>query len=201
MVQRNDKGKNRSKYARVPGGDRNCVRCRFFVTGLPFLIPLWSHANAIFAKIDRVAKKMDACQKETEKLKVECKRLNAAGEQAPRSMRQRIRQLEEAWMTDAVMRDQALADAEATMLLIEKIRVIDGASADGDSKLPMLLADDMSPEVVGRESTRFELVDAVVQASRWFPSIADDGLGDGAEIAPSTRYSIGMVTLPSPSPP
>lgn len=177
VVQRNDKGKNRSKYARVPGGDRNCVRCRFFVTGLPFLIPLWSHANAIFAKINRVAKKMDVSHKESEKLKVECKRLNAAGEQAPRSMRQRIRQLEEAWMTDAVVRDHALADAEATMLLIEKIRVIGGTPADSDeSKLPMLLADDMSPEVVGRESTRFELVDAVVQASRWFPSIADDNL-------------------------
>jgi len=176
LVQRNDKGKNKSKHGTVPGGERNCVRCRFFVTGLPFLIPLWAHANAIFTRIDRVSKKMDATQKEADRLKGERQRLNAAGEQAPYGMGQRIRLLDETWVTDAGMRDQALADAHATMLLIEKIRLIAGQEEAGAGKLPMLLSDDMFPEVVGRESTRFELVDAVVQASRWFPSIEDASL-------------------------
>ena len=99
IVKRNDKGKDRSKYSRVPGGDRNCVRCRFFVTGLPFLIPLWAHANAIFAKIDRVAKKMAGTQAEIDNLKGEKQRLNLAGEQAPRDMRRQITLLEEIWMT------------------------------------------------------------------------------------------------------
>jgi Putative integrase len=176
LVQRNDKGKNKSKHGAVPGGERNCVRCRFFVTGLPFLIPLWAHANAIFARIDRVSKKMDATQKEADRLKGERQRLNAAGEQAPYGMGQRIRLLDETWVTDSGMRDQALADAHATMLLIEKIRLIAGQDEAGADKLPMLLSDDMFPEVVGRESTRFELIDAVVQASRWFPSIEDANL-------------------------
>jgi Putative phage integrase len=177
IVRHNDKGKNKSKHGPVPGGERNCVRCRFFVTGLPFLIPLWAHANAIFAKIDRVSRKMDATHKESDKLKSERQRLNAAGEDAPRGLGSRIRLLDETWMTDSGVRDQALADAKATMLLIEKIRAIGSRNeADGDQKLPMLLSDDMFPEVVGRESTRFELVDSVVQASRWFPSIEDAAL-------------------------
>lgn len=176
IVQRNDKGKNKAKHGQVPGGERNCVRCRFFVTGLPFLIPLWAHANAIFAKIDRVSRKMDATRKESDKLKSERQRLNAAGEDAPYGLGSRIRLLDETWMTDSGIRDQALADAKATMLLIEKVRAIAGNGDAGVDKLPMLLSDDMFPDVVGRESTRFELVDAVVQASRWFPSIEDAGL-------------------------
>ncbi len=165
----------RSKHAPVPGGDRNCVRCRFFVTGLPFLIPLWAHANAIFARIDKLSKKMDGTRKEGDDLKAERQRLNTAGEDTPRGLGARIRLLDETWMTDAAARDQALADAEATMMLIEKIRVAAG-TPDGENKLPMLLPGDSLPEIVGRESTRFELVDSVVQASRWFPSIADGGL-------------------------
>lgn len=169
------KGKSISKYAPVPGGERNCVRCRFFVTGLPFLIPLWAHANAIFARIDRLSKKMDGTRKEGDDLKAERQRLNTSGEDTPRGLGARIRLLDETWMTDASCRNQALADAEATMMLIEKIRFAAGAP-DGDNKLPMLLPGDSLPEIVGRESTRFELVDSVVQASRWFPSIADGGL-------------------------
>ena len=176
VVQRNDKGKNKSKHGQVPGGERNCVRCRFFVTGLPFLIPLWAHANAIFAKIDRISRKMDATRKQGDKLKSERLHLNASGEDASYGLGSRIRLLDETWVTDAGIRDQALADAKATMLLIEKIRAIAGNGDAGVDKLPMLLSDDMFPDVVDRESTRFELVDAVVQASRWFPSIEDAGL-------------------------
>jgi hypothetical protein len=175
IVKRNDKGKDRSKYGPVPGGARNCVRCRFFVTGLPFLIPLWAHANAIFARLDRVAKKMEATRTENDNLKAERHRRNAAGEEATYAMSARIKLLNETWSNDAVIRDEALADAEATMLLIEKIRLI-AVDGDGETKLPMLLSDESFPEVVGRESTRFELIDAVVQASRWFPSIADSNL-------------------------
>ena len=112
------------------------MRCRFFVTGLPFLIPLWAHANAIFAKIDRVSKKMDATQKESDKLKSERQRLNAAGEEAPYGLGSRIRLLDETWMTDSGVRDQALADAKATMLLIEKIRVIAGQRRRGCRQTP-----------------------------------------------------------------
>jgi len=169
------KTKRKAKHGPVPGGERNCVRCRFFVTGLPFLIPLWAHANAIFAKIDRISKKIEATRKEADSLKAERQRLNLAGEDTPRHFGARIRLLDETWTTDDASRSQALADAEATMLLIEKIRFVSGTQKDGES-LPMLWPDDGLTEVVGRESTRFELVDAVVQSSRWFPSIIDGTL-------------------------
>jgi hypothetical protein len=36
-----------SDYAPTPGGPRNCVRCRFFITGPAFLGGLGAHFNAI----------------------------------------------------------------------------------------------------------------------------------------------------------
>ena len=56
------------------------------------------------------------------------------------------------------------------MVLVEKIRLSPGQE-DNFARLPMLLNGDGIPDVTTRKSTRFELVDAVVQASRWFPSM------------------------------
>ena len=176
VIRHSDKGKNKSSYGPVPGGHRNCVRCRFFVTGLPFLIPLWAHANAIFARVDKLAKKIDEARGEIEALKAERHRISKAGEDVPHSLGARIRLLDETWVADDERMKQALADAHATLLLVEKVRTLASENSEpisGPGNLPMLLPEDGVPEVVGRPSTRFALVDAVVQASRWFPSVAD----------------------------
>jgi len=170
LARRNDKGKDKSYYGPVPGGPRNCVRCRFFVTGLPFLIPLWAHATAILAKVDSLSHRIANTRLELDNLKRERQVLN--GKPAPQSLINRIRILDETWVGDSELRDQALADAHATMVLVEKIRAISkSGDVEENTKLPMLLNGDAVPEVTARESTRFELVDAVVQASRWFPSM------------------------------
>ena len=170
LVNRAGSVKSKSIYAPVPGGARNCVRCRFFVTGLPFLIPLWVHATSILARVDSQSRRIADGRSELDKVKRERQALN--GTPTPQSLTDRIRILEEAWIGETEARDQALADAHATMVLVEKIRAIfKSAGEEGGAKLPMLLNDDGIPEITARESTRFELVDAVVQASRWFPSM------------------------------
>jgi hypothetical protein len=162
-------GLDRSSYGVVPGGPRNCVRCRFFVTGLPFLLALCAHATAILAKIDSISKRITSVEVESEGLKRERR---ALGHASPRSLLDRIRILDETFVSESEMRDQALADVHATMVLVEKVRAIAFSGDDaGEAKLPMLLNSDVIPDISFRESTRFELVDAVVQASRWFPSI------------------------------
>lgn len=166
LAKRTDKGRDKSYYSPVPGGARNCVRCRFFVTGLPFLIPLWAHASAIVAKVDSLSSRISETQRELEVLKKE----RAAGITSQVTV-DRIRVLDETWIGASEARDNALADLHATLVLIEKIRVIAAPGEGASDKLPMLLSSDAVPEIAARESTRFELVDAVVQASRWFPSM------------------------------
>ncbi|MET4479152.1 VPA1269 family protein [Bradyrhizobium sp. F1.13.3] len=161
---------DRRIYGRLPGGPRNCVRCRFLVTGLPFLIPLWVHAMAVLAKADSLSKEIDGIQAEADELKAERLSLDR---DAPRSLIDRIAILNELFNSRTDARYEALADLHSTAFLIEKVRAI---ARDGDANdtalLPMLLGADGLPEIAARPSTRFELIDAVVQASRWFPSVA-----------------------------
>jgi hypothetical protein len=162
IANRHDRGKDKSIYAPVSGGPRNCVRCRFFVTGLPFLIPLWAHATAILAKVDALSKRVMTTRREVDELKRQ--RLALGSKAVPQSLADRIRVLDESWVGDSEARDQALADAHTTMVLVEKIRAIFKSSDPRDTeKLPMLLNDESAPVINARETTRFELVDAVVQ--------------------------------------
>ncbi|WP_262031057.1 VPA1269 family protein [Microvirga sp. Mcv34] len=181
-LKRQDKGRDKSTYGPVPGGPRNCVRCRFFITGVPFLIPLWTQANALSATCDQLALRIDAGQRTVDRLKQERRALTSVGSPVPPELREAITINEEVWLADIEARDQILANFHSAMLLIDKIRAIraylmsSAQQIDENASLPMLLADEEFPEVTGRESTRFELIDAVVQASRWFPSINADAL-------------------------
>ena len=170
IIRREEKstGRDKTTYGPVSGGPRNCVRCRFFVTGLPFLIPLWAHATAILAKVDSLSHRISDTRKELDDLKR--RRHSLGSDPAPQSLIDRIRILDEAWISDSEARDHALADAHAAMVLVEKVRAV-FKTEDDSAKLPMLVNGDGIPEFTARESTRFELVDAVVQASRWFPSM------------------------------
>lgn len=172
IVRREQKssGRDKTTYAPVAGGPRNCVRCRFFVTGLPFLIPLWAHATTILAKVDGLSHRIAGTRKELDELKR--RRHSLGSDPVPQSLIDHIRILDEAWIGESEARDQALADAHAAMVFVEKVRAVFKHDTEGDAvKLPMLVNDDGIPEFTARESTRFELVDAVVQASRWFPSM------------------------------
>jgi hypothetical protein len=122
------------------------------------------------AKVDSLSKRIVSTRVEVDSLKRQ--RLALDGAPAPQSLSDRIRILDESWVADSEARDQALADAHATMVLVEKIRAIfKSTSPEESAKLPMLLNEGGIPEIAARETTRFELVDAVVQASRWFPSM------------------------------
>lgn len=170
--RRIDQGVDKSAYRPVPGGARNCPRCRFFVTGLPFLIPLWGHANMVSARIDQIQARVASREKQREDLTQERYAANARGDAISPELRQSIASLEAEWTADMDARDQAIADLHATLVLIEKIRVIDSQEQrDADTRVPMLSRDDAFHEFNGRESTRFELADAVVQISRFFPSL------------------------------
>ncbi|MDV3251129.1 hypothetical protein DevBK_07300 [Devosia sp. BK] len=166
---------DKSVYGPVPGGARNCVRCRFFVTGLPFLIPLVGHSNAIAAKAQTVAARTESRKAEISELKKRRYTLTTEGEPVPDDLRRRIAVLEAEWEGDDAKSDQHAADFHAALTLIEKIRGLAGES-DEDAKLPMLLHQDGVPEVTGRPSTRFELSDSIVQMSRFYPSLESEDL-------------------------
>jgi hypothetical protein len=83
------------------------------------------------------------------------------------------------------------------MFLLEKVRAIAGSGdSEDESKLPMLLGEGGIPQIAARESTRFEVVDAVVQASRWFPSIGSAELeAERDEFLNKMLYNNGYIPI------
>jgi hypothetical protein len=138
--------------------------------------------NTLTAKADQFARRIENGEQEVELLKQRRRALSSSGLPVPPDLRERITITEEAWLADIDRRDQVLANVHSTMVLIDKLRAIVAdertAAAEGSTLtgMSMVLAGEEFPEVIGRESTRFELVDAVVQASRWFPSINSEEL-------------------------
>lgn len=170
--QTRKEGKSHRKpggFLPVPGGPRNCVRCRFFITGLPFLIPLAGHANMQSAKASSLSMRIEQNEARRAELKRERHELSSTGQAIPPALRNRIMTLEAEWEADTAARDQVFTDFHATLTLVEKVRAISRQDADG--KVPMLINEDGVPELTGRESTRFELTDSVVQMSRFYPSL------------------------------
>ena len=198
MIRRvNAAGIDKSVYAPVPGGSRNCVRCRFFLTGLPFLLPLWAKASSDMAKADALAR--DAASKENalKAKKAERLRLSRDGDPIPPAL------------TDEIAREDAASNSGNRSLHggVREPSRHTGARREGASDRdapgvewrkwrPSDAARNDIPEIVGQESTRFAVVDQVVRASRLFPSLRSDDLERRARrVSNRVLYDNGYVPL------
>lgn len=175
-TKRTHNGIDKSVYKPVPGGSRNCVRCRFVISGVPYLVPLWGHGNKIAAHIDNLHTRISERERELEKLKLQRREASLRKEPSSPDIRRRISVLEAEWNADVESRDQAYADLHTTIVLVEQIRAIRHDTSVGDTQIPMIIREEGLPAVEGRESTRFELTDAVVQMSRFYPSLSSADL-------------------------
>lgn len=174
-VKRNGKGK--SLYGPVPGGNGNCVRCRFLMTGLPFLVPLWLKANKDLADAQGVSVDVEASSNELELLR--SKRFSISNEQGPlhipASLRAEIKQVEARLDAKSANLNELLLNAHATYNLVEKVKVLRN---EENSRLPALFDDDdhENDSSEFHEVSLFRQRDFIVQASRLYPHIKDDKL-------------------------
>lgn len=109
-----------AKYGPVPGGSRNCVRCRWFVTGLHHLPALVAHFNTIAYHFDEAR---NACLWHEAHLQ-ELKRGRAAAEAAgePFSELNALRQAERIWETSMKRFSDQAEDLVACWRLIERCK-------------------------------------------------------------------------------
>lgn len=168
------KGKSQPIHSPVPGRPRNCVRCRFFFTGYGYLLPLYMQALEGFAHIDTISSKIRNLEAELQLAKNERLAQDGAITEA---LRTRIRMIEESYFRECDLRDNVVVDTEARMIYVEKLRVIGElhTASDGPT-IPMLVSDESALNIGIRESTRFELLDAIAQVSPFYPTIASPEL-------------------------
>lgn len=171
-----DTGK--TTYGPVPGfPEQNCVRCRWFLTGVPFLPGLVHHFNTIGYNMGETGKRVISYQNETEKLE----NLKYEREENEQIFTEQAKLLKfEALYQQEIQKNDKLAnDYNATLRLIDKCLVMakNNPSEDGFQLVPVGAMSDIGLNIT---SVDHELEQLQV-------------LCNGAEIFPETDASKAVL--------
>jgi len=159
-----------SDYTPTPGGPRNCIRCRFFITGPAFLGGLVAHFNAIgvhlLAASERFRSKQAAiCKLEDELMAVE-------GQQIPSSRMADLHAAHDHLEREMQQVDELSHNLHAVYRLTERCRAIiaKAKKAPADGRLNLVLVGEQADlEAAIETTTDFELMNSVCQVARVYP--------------------------------
>jgi len=167
-------------YGPVPGGAKNCVRCRHLITGTPWMIQLWLHSNKLLLKSQRKAKEVDEVRRRLESLNSErFQILKSKGSASiSESLKAEIKGEETNLEEKTEQLDSLLMDAHATYRLLESVRELPASIPSEDSATehtPALIASD-KPEISFSEVHELRALDSTVQAGRLYTHLKDSDL-------------------------
>jgi hypothetical protein len=162
------------RWAEVPGGSSNCVRCRFFITGPAFLYGLQAHFDAVGLRLREASEKYQAAKTCFEALEAEYQSARERGEPVPKS---KLNEIDIAaglfdQQTQAV--DDIALSWHATYKLIQQCLAIlrrGAVKKSGPGFALVSVGGRGTLEAVLEESTEIELADRVCQAAVFFAGI------------------------------
>lgn len=162
-------GRNFTTYAPVPNGPKNCVRCRFFITGVPFLIGLSTKFNELSVVIKEKSHKYRKVQEIYEKIYHE--RYLCEKENKPFLKWKDLELADSHYNKHNNELDELLIDWQALYNLIEQCQVLQNKSKD--IKNFTLITNDSieNMNILINECSDFELYDSVCQSSIFYESI------------------------------
>ena len=157
-------------YAPTPGGPRNCVRCRFFVTGPAFLGGLVTHFNAAGVQLAAAAERFRTREATIRSLE---DKVAATEKLAQRSsLMADLHAAQDHHQRDMLKVDELAHNLHAVYRLTERCRAIvaTAKSHPPDGKLNLVLVGDQADlEAAIELTTDFELMNAVCQTARVYP--------------------------------
>ncbi|MGI2124745.1 VPA1269 family protein [Shewanella baltica] len=169
-----------AQYAPVKGGKENCVMCRHFVTGKPWLIELWLHTNKLFELARSIQIDIDKLLKDLKSLNSERYAYVKRGEAhlIPSSVSADIKCVQALIDNKTEALDDVLISSHAAYKLTEEVRVLpefDPYNENQNSAQNALVkSDHIDDAQVGfAVSTDFIAQNHLVTASRLYPHVAD----------------------------
>jgi len=171
-------GKN-PLYGPVPGGKHNCLRCRHFISGTPFLIQMWMKTNKLLVDSQKMAVEYDNSLSELKKLEDQKYKMIKYGRKNDISgkMIARIKELEGVCDMRGNFLNETLLDLHAAWRFTESIKVLFSHDECANENLPALLSSfNADFDLDYREGTRFETISYILQASRIFPFLEDENI-------------------------
>lgn len=161
----------RKTYASVKQGD--CINCRHFITGGPWLIPLWLLGNKLLADARKLSLKVEEINCRLQNL--EDKRYNIVKEKGayaiPDSVSMDVKK-EQSLLANATQDlDKVFNDAHKVHNLIEKIKNLSNAS----TKFPLMLSENFDNETPNHyvQTSNFRSLDLLVRAGEVYSHIQD----------------------------
>ena len=159
----------KTTYSPVPGfPEQNCVRCRWFITGPPFLIGLTHHFNAIGYNMGETGKRVVQYQNEIESLenlKYECEINDQVF-----SKRSELLKVETLYQQEIQKNDKLANDYNATLRLIDKCMAIlkSDSSSEGIQLVPVGSMSDVGLNITPAEH-ELELIQVLCNGAEIFP--------------------------------
>lgn len=158
-------GKNKENaYGPVEGGPSNCARCRYLITGSPWLVNLWLEGCKKLAQAQSISKHVDQLRVELieleSQLHSEFMREGNATSNLTKKLNHEINSLQSIIMQKSKLLDEELLTAHAIHNLINQIKLL---PEDKDSYALIVHSDAESP-IEYDETSRFEALNLLVQA-------------------------------------
>lgn len=178
----------------VPGGARNCLQCRHFVTGLPWLIPLVLNQTKLSAEVQSLCSRSERIDDKLNTLKAERAALVKQGKRdsIPLQLQQSIARLDAEHERLALEIEENISNMHRQHKFIDRIKSLDVPSSD--ENLPVITSDLSGPSY--KEGSRLELIDSIVQGSRIYQFLEDESLEiERQQFIDKIMFRNGMVPL------
>lgn len=157
------------KYGPVPGGCRNCVRCRWFVTAPHYLPALAAHFNTIAYHFDEARNSCLSREYDLQDLKKERADTEAAGQPYPRL--DAYRQAERLWESAMKCFSDLAEDQVACWRLIERCKAaLEADTGDGTQLVAAGTACDVQAVFEETESELLQLA-GVCEGVEFYPDL------------------------------
>lgn len=164
----------KNSYAAVDDGD--CLNCRHFITGAPWLIPLWLKGNKLLEDSKIQSESLSKTQDKLNALQDE--RYKIAKTKGPEAvtigLKSEIKKEEALLQAKTDKLDKMFNDIHKIHNLIEKINAISKNQKNSD-KFPIIISDEFeTDEKAYAESSNFRILDLLVRASDVYSHIDDE---------------------------
>ncbi|REG59674.1 putative integrase [Paraburkholderia sp. BL6669N2] len=190
---------SREAFGPVPntvGGVRDCGRCRFFITGTPFLIPTALKCTEISVALGETVDHQREQMRAIDDLEKKRVTLERSGQSLPVRESHNLQSLRAEYKTQSdVLVDLALS-LDANVKYFQEIRAAMKLNASSDSPQPVLLTQEV-PEFKWGLIHRFEAIDELCKSAKWFKSIRVNSLANERLVTILKVYSREGKEIPN----
>ena len=161
-------------YEQVPGGKHNCVRCRFFMTGIPWLPGLIAHLNQLLYKNSKESRIFQKHEEAFKKVRDEY--TSAVIQGRPFSLQREYERLMTAFESAASSSDAIGYSLINTLMLIETCKeIMKRGEGSGEGLALVSMGGPHHLEVNLQEGHHSDLLAAVIREGSIYPAVSDPG--------------------------